>query len=365
MSVTICTIVSKNYLGYARALVHSFRQQHPTGRAWVLVVDQPDGCFDPTQEPFDVLFLSDLGLKNHRAWGFRYGPFELCNSLKPVLLNYLLTARGERTVLYLDSDIGVFNPLDDLLTATEQSGLLLTPHCTQDFPTDGYWPNREVILTAGTFNAGVVGVTESPLARSFLKWWTQVLEYDCVVDLAHGIYVDQRYLDLVPTLFAGAFVCRHDGVNVGHFNLHQRQINCAGGRWTSNSDPLLLFHFTQVNWTMRDFWPPVSRPLTAAQPSLRKLIGEYGALLDQCGLATTQTWPNSDARFTDGTSISAATRAEFRRQSKHSPPAQDPFSDPAWIGFEKSNRRRKFLGQIANLPRRAWRAGLRAFRIWR
>lgn len=358
----ICTIVSKNYLGYARALVRSFRQQHPDGRAWVLVVDQPDGCFNPADEPFNVLQLSDLRLRNERAWVFRYTPFELCNSLKPVLLRHLLVDRGESTVLYLDSDIGVFGPLDTLVDSSVCHGLVITPHCTVDFPRDGFWPDREVVQTAGVFNAGVIGISDSAVARRFLDWWTELLEFGCILDHDQGIHHDQRYLDLVPTLFPESFICRHAGVNVGHFNLHYRTLGCVDGNWTSNSERLLLFHFTQVNWEARDFWPPVSRPLAAAQPLLRELIANYAALLDRCGLATTRGWPNSYARFADGTPISPATRDEFRRQTSDAPYPRNPYTEDLWLRVEKRVQRRQQLRQLAGLPSRLWQFGRR---VWR
>jgi hypothetical protein len=42
MNATICTIIAKNYLAQARCLAESFYEQHPDGRMFVLLIDQPD-----------------------------------------------------------------------------------------------------------------------------------------------------------------------------------------------------------------------------------------------------------------------------------------------------------------------------------
>ena len=49
-----CTIVSKNYLSYARVLARSFLDHHPGGRFFVLLVDRIDGHFDASAEPFET-----------------------------------------------------------------------------------------------------------------------------------------------------------------------------------------------------------------------------------------------------------------------------------------------------------------------
>ena len=61
-----CTIVAKNYLARARVLARSLREHHPQSPFEVLVVDDPEGLFDPGRESFRVRVLEDLALK-HRA----------------------------------------------------------------------------------------------------------------------------------------------------------------------------------------------------------------------------------------------------------------------------------------------------------
>lgn len=349
----ICTIISRNYLCYARALVRSFRNQHPTAEAWVLVVDDPEPHFDPAAEDFHVVRIADLKLPNPASWLFRYTPFELCNSVKPQLIRHVLRDLGRPAVIYLDSDIGIFNPIDAFWKLTLQTGLVLTPHCLSDYPADGCWPDRSVLQTAGIFNAGILGVA-SGWAEGFLDWWANALEFDCEVDLPAGRYVDQRYLDLVPTWFPDAKICLDPGMNVAHFNLHERTVELVQNRWSIGGIPLVAFHFTLVDWERQTFWPPVNRPLVSHQPRLRTLIQQHSELLHASGWTVTRQWPGGYDCFRNGLKISPATRRAFRLETKAQGYQGDPFVDPTWMTFERSTRRRAALQRTLSIFPRFW-----------
>ncbi|HTH47979.1 MAG TPA: hypothetical protein VMB21_10740 [Candidatus Limnocylindria bacterium] len=351
----ICSVITKSHLGFARALVHSFRRWHPTGRAYVLVVDDPEGCYDPGEEDFTVVALADLRLRDPRGFCFRYHAFALCNALKPYLLLHLLRERQESRILYLDSDIGVFGDLQPLFGTLESAEVLLTPHTLVDYPDDGAWPSRSVLLTSGTYNAGVIGVRDSAESVRFLEWWAALLEFGCLDDPVHGLFVDQRYLDLVPVLFQGVHVMRHEGVNVAHFNLHHRRLRREGGRWFVNEVPLLLFHFTQMDWAQPGFDARMTRPLLASQPLLRELFVEFREELIRAEYERTKCWPNTYDRFANGLVLTRETRAVFLEKTRTAAASADPFADPRWIGAQRQENRRRAWQRWRALPGRIWR----------
>ena len=89
MSVpVICTIIAKNYLAQARCLVESFLEHHPDGRAFVLLVDRPDGYYDPEQESFTTILAEDIGIPEFGVMTFRYTVLELSTAVKPFLINW-------------------------------------------------------------------------------------------------------------------------------------------------------------------------------------------------------------------------------------------------------------------------------------
>ena len=115
MSVSVCTIVARNYLPHARVLAKSFRSNHPDGRMVVLVFDDLQREVDPAVEPFEIYRLDDLGMdvsEFHRM-AMIYDIMEFATSLKPWLLEAILDS-GVSHVLYLDPDIEVFDSLDRL-----------------------------------------------------------------------------------------------------------------------------------------------------------------------------------------------------------------------------------------------------------
>ena len=89
-----CTIVSKNYISYARVLAESFRRHHPDAGMYVLLVDRLDGHFDPAAEPFTLVELSALGIPDLPRFAFQYAITELNTAVKPYFLRHLLREHG-------------------------------------------------------------------------------------------------------------------------------------------------------------------------------------------------------------------------------------------------------------------------------
>ena len=89
-NLTVCTIVTKNYLAAARTVCRSFLQHHPGARAVVLLADEIEGAFDPAKEPFEVIEARELGMPDFSDVAYRYAPLELTTALKPSFLLHLL-----------------------------------------------------------------------------------------------------------------------------------------------------------------------------------------------------------------------------------------------------------------------------------
>ena len=100
-----CTIVSKNYLSYARVLAESFRRHHPRSQMFVLLVDRVDGHFAPEREPFELVELPELDMPELPRFCFQYSIVELNTAAKPYFLQHLLRKRGVSKLIYLDPDI--------------------------------------------------------------------------------------------------------------------------------------------------------------------------------------------------------------------------------------------------------------------
>src|SRR5262249_10068760 len=136
--VSLCAIIAANYLPYARVLADSFFTHHPDGSLTVLVVDDEDRRVVPDDPRIDWWRLADLGLTRreiHRLAGI-YDVTELSTAVKPLFLRRLLD-EGHREVVFLDPDIRVFAPLDEVIPLARRHGIVLTPHTTAPYPRDG------------------------------------------------------------------------------------------------------------------------------------------------------------------------------------------------------------------------------------
>src|SRR5215210_7314116 len=118
-----CTIVSKNYLSYARVLSRSLAEHHPELERFVLLVDDVDGCFDPAAEPFTVVRLEDLAIPNLAGMCFQYDVLELNTAVKPFLLTHLFERLGFAKALYFDPDILILGDLGPLLARLDDAAI--------------------------------------------------------------------------------------------------------------------------------------------------------------------------------------------------------------------------------------------------
>ncbi|MBV8516161.1 MAG: glycosyltransferase family 4 protein [Acidobacteria bacterium] len=353
MKTAAFSIVSPNYRHYARVLMASVAEQHPEWDRFVLLVGG-NVTADDAREPFTIVPLDVLPLPRRREFCFRYTILELNTAVKPWMFAELF-ARGYERVIYFDPDVRLFSRLDELDRTDDEAFLTLTPHLTGSIGTDDEHPSERTILQAGAYNLGFLAARQRPQLSPFLAWWQEKLEYQCVVDVARGLFVDQKWIDLVPGLFPGVAVLRHDGYNVAYWNLAQRTIERHGDDITVNGAPLRFFHFSGYdparpeNVSKND-----PRQLLAHAGDAAPLIDDYGDALRAAGAQTFRDAPYRYAHFVDGTRIPDRARIAYR----HSPELQaaagdDPFAHPELFAEHRDARRNAVAARAALYSYRA------------
>jgi hypothetical protein len=328
----ICTIVAKNYVAAARTLCRSFLKFHPGGKCFVLVVDDFEGYLRPKDEPFELVALSELGIPDPPSFCFKYNITELCTAVKAHFLDYLLRRRGIGRLLYLDPDIMVTNGLGGLFARLDTSDIVLTPHLDTDYPEDNLLPDDAYIMRAGAFNLGFVGVNDGENARAFLDWWAGKLSNKCFIDPAAGYFVDQKFVDLVPTLFDNYYIEKGVGYNAAYWNLHSRRLSSEGGGWTCNGGPLYFFHFSGYDPRQPDslvtpkYMPAdLCRHRLSERPDIRPLFSEYRDALFREGYEETRSWPYTFGHFKTGEPIPNELRVYYRSSPGAWGVYQNPF----------------------------------------
>lgn len=253
MTTYAFTSFSFSYLNRARVLASTLKAAHPTWQFWAVITDKaPDGfTFDLEQELFDgIRTAEDLFGEETDSWLFRHDVVEACTAVKGRMLCDLLDRSDCAKVLYFDPDIAVINPMDDIERKLDECSVMLTPHQVDPEPREArqaIGDNEISSLNYGVFNLGFVAVANDDEGRRFAQWWDDRLRDWCYDQLDIGIFVDQKWCNLVPCFFDGVFVNRDPGCNVASWNIgHRRMRFDETGTALINDTPLRFFHFTKL-----------------------------------------------------------------------------------------------------------------------
>jgi len=251
----------------------------------------------------------------------------------------------------------VTHSLDEIFDLFGEGSVFLSPHLLRPAPSTLKDPGETGLLKFGVFNGGFLGVRRSPQAEEFVDWFKDRLVTHCF-DMERSLFVDQLWLNLVPGFFDEARVVKHEGMNVGYWNLHERPLRRgAGGGYLTNGQPLLFVHFSRwaphqgINWSYgRPFADPEHEEIGL------ELGDRYRQTLLRHGYETCRTWPYSFSTFTTGTPIALEDRRWYHELSlKKETPAGSPFElEPLFL----RQRRRRFRSRLGSLIRRSLFGGI-------
>ena len=357
----LVTVVTRNYLHYARVLAESCQRWQPDMPLTVLLADRLPTHVSHSQQLARVLFADQLGIADWNRFSFQYTPFELCCALKPYAMQALF-AQGFERVVFIDSDLALYAPLASIEQALQNYSIALVPHLHRPLPRDGRKPLENNFLNAGTFNGGLVACRNDPQGQQFLQWWGEHLRHDCYVDVAGGVFVDQKWLNLVPGLFPSLAVVRQPGCNAGHWTLSQFPLsgNCEQG-YCVGEYPLECFHFSNfLPSNPLEFMHSQTRVSFQSSPALHQLVRDYHATLQLHAADQYASLGCQFERLSDGTPIKSEWREALRRNLKELRGIEDPFDMQANPGL---------VAKLEHLTRHAskWRSDWRAscqIRLW-
>ncbi|QIL72645.1 glycosyltransferase [Diaphorobacter sp. HDW4B] len=321
----IFTICSNNYVPMAQVLLASARRHHPEADIYLCLADEcigepgfyPDGC--------EVVTADALGIPDFREFAFRYDIMEFNTAVKPFMFRRLLE-RGHSHVVYLDPDIEVFAPLEHVFQCLDDgASFVLTPHLTQPAERDAF-PDDIGIMRAGIYNLGFLGVGACDESDRLLRWWSKRLLHECVNEPERGIFVDQKFMDLIPGFADGARILRETAYNVAYWNLHQRELGGDSGAWTVDGKPLRFFHFSGIDprnlLRLSKYTEAFRGDEISAQ--LSQLMRDYAEQVLSNGYGRVPGATYAYARFASGVRIPDVVRRIFR-ESHFSWLGNDPF----------------------------------------
>lgn len=267
----VFTICAKNFLAHALALHESLTRVTEGLRFYVALCDVADGL-ELEEFPFRILRMEELGIPNWDWMKENYNITELNTAVKPFVFLALFDLHPGAPVIYLDPDITVASRLSEVEDAFARGAdAVLTPHITE--PAEYADFDDQKFLQFGVYNLGFCAIRDTPQARRVVSWWGRRLERLCVIDLPGGLFVDQKWADLLPAFIERVHVLRHPGYNVAYWNLSQRRVTRDGDRWLVNGQELRFAHFSGA---------VIGSPTVFSRHSgvfTRRNIGELSAVL--------------------------------------------------------------------------------------
>lgn len=241
----LCTVVTCDHFHLAQTVMASIELSGTCGDRFVLLVDNRYDKRDFCSTRFQTIPVQELSIPDRMKTYFEHSPFEMCALSKAFLMGELLN-RGFERVVFIDADTYVYGSLDPIVSKLDRWEGIFTPHITESLDDD-HLPSDITILQAGTINTGFVALRSSESATRFLKWWQEKVIYGCYEEADRGIFVEQRWCDLIASMFPNFLIERHPGVNAAYWNLTHRKISKKGGRYYANDEPLLFFHFSGLD----------------------------------------------------------------------------------------------------------------------
>lgn len=241
MKNTVFTIASRNYFAYTKTLGNSLRISNPEVDYHILVVDRKDPDFEAENSDWKISWVEDLGIEKFEHVAFKYDILELNTNVKPTFIKKLL--ENHEKVIFLDPDIYVYGSLSRILDLLDQHAVVLTPHITVPI-NDQKLPGEAEFLNSGIYNLGFAAFNNSPESRAVLIWWEQRCLESAFNEQARGFFVDQKWMDFVPSLCASAFILRDPQYNMAYWNLHERSVQSVDGVPLVDGTRLAFFHFS-------------------------------------------------------------------------------------------------------------------------
>lgn len=276
MKKAFCTIITFDYLPFARTLFQSLKQFDKNIEGYVLIVNEEGNL---PNEDFHILHLRDLSenhLVNKISRKYTEDSNALRWSLKSVLMIHLLKTSKHQQVFYVDSDLYFLGDYRFLYEELGGFSFLLSPHwgCIHPIKSELYFLSS---MTSGLYNAGFIGATSKGLDTLF--WWAEMCLYACEKDKSRGLHDDQTYLNFFPLLNPDSKILLHKGCNVADWNRFEieRCLSPNGELILDGKFPLIFLHFTELGFLVEN--DPLLLPYLKGYEQALKKNGFEGGLI--------------------------------------------------------------------------------------
>ena len=218
-AIAICTVCSRKYLPQAMTMIWSLQRLSDRYSFHVYLSDlTANNCHDLATKYSDIEFLFVDQFADAQIFdnALLLNDLEFNTSLKSIALTDVL-ARFSRKTFYCDSDLYFLAEPLAAIAALDFSGVLLTPHQVAPLSDESDFQ----MSRTGVFNSGFFGVAGS-IGGEVASWLAHKSRHYCLLEPEEGIFVDQKWFDLIPAIFKDVQILRDPGYNLAYWNIESR-----------------------------------------------------------------------------------------------------------------------------------------------
>ncbi|MGO8950812.1 MAG: glycosyltransferase [Ktedonobacterales bacterium] len=295
------TIVARNYSAHAAVLGETLARWHGDAEFTVWVLDP-----GPVPSPIKNFHFRNVrecvrdDALYQQMWT-QYDILELSTAVKPAAFRQHFNEGFER-VIYLDPDIMLFRPLNEVMEALDKGACgVLIPHILTPLPRDNKLPSDIDIMRSGTFNLGFLALRPSEDSDAFLAWWWKWLQTHSSSDHSTGLFTDQKWINFVPAFWPSFYILRDTTYNVAYWNLHERALTKQEDQWLVNGRPLAFYHFSGFDWRTPTILSKHQTRFEVRKNSpLKNMLAQYVQRLQAYDVADVSGLPLPALTFDDG-----------------------------------------------------------------
>jgi hypothetical protein len=275
-----CTLFDSNYLLKGLAMLRSLAAHCPQGQTYVLCMDDEARMLLDRIDPPGTIRLSLADIEDDALLAVKPGRSlaEYCWTLSPCLPWYLLERYPKiDCITYLDADMYFFSGVEPLFEEIGPASIAVIEH--------RFVESLCHLEIRGKFCVEWVSFRRDAQGLACLgRWRDQCIDW-CFYKLEDDRMADQKYLDEWPSRYSALCVLQHPGAGVAPWNYARYEIvetGAAGsGRptFTSNGEPLIFYHFHQLQFLQNGSFDRLSTEYTDTGPPPVRLYEVYEAEL--------------------------------------------------------------------------------------
>jgi len=255
---TLCHI---NQLPQAHLLGDSIRAHQPDADFFIGLIDRTERIPADFKATYKIVSVDALNIPAFETMSAKYNVGELLSDCKPFFAAHAL--RNADKIIYVDCTSILYNSVDFISNDLDNYNIILVPQLLHA----GVHPDEKQTLNTGIFHAGFMGLKKSAETNRFVEWWGNNTTQKGYTNLCIGFNADQLWLEHVPNFYNKVLIQKHNGLNVGMWNLPEREIDFSAN--TVNGQPLI-----SVNFKGMKYWPVYKKKLK--QYAIKEVAPAYG-----------------------------------------------------------------------------------------